>query len=117
MSNNNELCINNNYVKIKKRKPNRILDKKQEINNYKYGSKCLTLEKTEDNKKNDKIKTINNRRINVSKSYNNFYTPRRRAALRMAVWVFASEIWPAMTSSRSSARGIRVTSRNSSASR
>ena len=73
MSNNNELCINNNYVKIKKRKPNRILDKKQEINNYKYGSKCLTLEKTEDNNKNDKIKTINNRRINVSKSYNNFY--------------------------------------------
>ena len=72
MSNNNELYINNNYVKIKKRKPNRILDLKQEINNHECRSQCLTLEKGEDNFKTSKIKT-HNRRINVSKSYNNFY--------------------------------------------
>ena len=73
MSNNNELYNSYNYVKIKKRKTNRVLDKKQEINNHKHCSKCLTLEKPEDQNKNDKIKTIDNRRINVSKSYKNFY--------------------------------------------
>ena len=48
--------------------------------------------------------------------FTGIYIPRIRAAFRMAVWVLASGILPAITSSTSSERGTFSTSRNSSGS-
>ena len=68
MSNNNEEQ-KNNFV-TNKRKTNNVMNQRYKYKKQNYGTRCITLEKTED--KDYKLNTVNNRKISLSKSYNNF---------------------------------------------
>ena len=64
MSKNNEKIINNNFNPSKKR---------QDFKKHKSYGRCLTIEIPEDKCKDYYPKYANNKTINYSRSYNNFY--------------------------------------------